>query len=536
MEKLQEQIEGDRNNLKAEIQVGRLGLAKEMLFLFDTTLRDGEQTPGVNLTVEEKVQIAKQLERLGVDVIEAGFAVSSPADFEAIKRIAKEVKNSTVCSLARAVELDIRTAWDALKEGHRVRIHTFIATSDIHLKYKLRMSRDEALKRAVEAVRLIQDISEGRAEVEFSAEDAGRTDLKYLFEVIEAVIEAGAKVVNIPDTVGYAVPDEWYEKILAIKENVPNIDKAIISVHCHNDLGLATANSLMAVKAGARQVECTINGIGERAGNAAMEEIVMAIKVRSDQFPVYTEIDTTQIYKTSQLVSRLTGVMISRTKPIVGDNAFAHESGIHQHGVLACRETYEIMKPEDIGLKESKIVLGKHSGRHAFKKKLEEMGVELSPEQFEEAFKRFKELASRKKEIYDVDIELLIENLEGAKERLYELLHNQAVSGEGIIPSATVKVKTPEGEKLGLAIGNGPVDATYKAIKNALGIGEEVKLKDFKIRALTAGTDALAEVYLTIEAGGIRVSGRGVDSDIVKASALAFLDVLDRLERRKRRE
>ncbi len=508
-------------------------LEKEKLYIFDTTLRDGEQTPGVNLTVDEKVQIAKQLERLGVDVIEAGFAVSSPADFEAVKRIAKEVKNSTVCSLARAVELDIKTAWEALKEGNRVRIHTFIATSDIHLKYKLKMSREEALRRAVEAVRLIKGVSEGRAEVEFSAEDAGRTDLKYLCEVIEAVIEAGAQVVNIPDTVGYALPDEWYEKILYIKESVPNISRAIISVHCHNDLGLATANSLMAVKAGARQVECTINGLGERAGNAALEEVVMAIKVRSDQFPVYTAIDTKQIYKTSQLVSRLTGVLISKTKPIVGDNAFAHESGIHQHGVLECPETYEIMKPSDIGLTESKIVLGKHSGRHAFKKKLEEMGITLSQEQFEEAFRKFKELASRKKEIYDIDVELIVEGLAGAEEKVYKLLYNQAVSGEGIIPSATVKIETPQGEKLGLAVGNGPVDATYKAIKNALSIGDEVQLRDFKIRALTAGTDALAEVFVTIEGNGFRVSGRGVDPDIVRASALAFIEALNRLERRK---
>jgi len=508
-------------------------LAKEKLYIFDTTLRDGEQTPGVNLTVEEKVQIAKQLERLGVDVIEAGFAVSSPADFEAVKRIAKEVKESTVCSLARAVELDIKTAWEALKEGHKVRIHTFIATSDIHLKYKLKMSREEALRRAVSAVKLIQEISEGRAEVEFSAEDAGRTELKYLAEVVEAVIEAGAQVVNIPDTVGYAVPDEWYERILYLKENVPNIDRAVISVHCHNDLGLATANSLMAVKAGARQVECTVNGIGERAGNAALEEVVMAIKVRPDQFPVYTDIDTKQIYKTSQLVSRLTGILISKTKPIVGDNAFAHESGIHQHGVLECPETYEIMKPSDVGIPESKIVLGKHSGRHAFKKKLEEMGIELPPEKLEEAFKKFKELASKKKEIYEVDIELLIEGLEGEKGKVYELLYNQAVSGEGIIPSATVKLRTPEGEKLGLAVGNGPVDATYKAIKNALSLGDEIQLKDFKIRALTAGTDALAEVFVTIESEGLRVSGRGVDPDIVRASALAFIEALNRLARRK---
>ncbi len=508
-------------------------MEREKLYIFDTTLRDGEQTAGVNLTVEEKVQIAKQLERLGVDIIEAGFAISSPADFEAIQRISKEVKKSTVCSLARAVEADIRTAWDALKEAENPRIHTFIATSDIHLKYKLKMTREEALRRAVEAVKLIQDVSEGRAEVEFSAEDAGRTDLKYLYEVLEAVIEAGARVVNIPDTVGYAIPDEWYEKILSIKENVPNIDKAIISVHCHNDLGLATANSLMAVKAGARQVECTVNGIGERAGNAAMEEIVMAINVRRDQFSVYTDIDTTQIYRTSQLVSRLTGMMIARNKPIVGENAFAHESGIHQHGVLAKRETYEIMKPEDIGLKESKIVLGKHSGRHAFKKKLEEMGILLSDEQIEEAFRKFKELASRKKEIYDVDIELIVEGLDGEKEKKFELIYNQAVSGEGIIPSATVKIKTPEGEKLGLAVGNGPVDATYKAIKNALGLNDEIQLRDFKIRAMTAGTDALAEVYVTIEGEGRRVSGRGVDSDIVRASALAFLEALNRLEKRK---
>ncbi|WP_456484720.1 2-isopropylmalate synthase [Desulfurobacterium sp.] len=511
-------------------------MEREKLYIFDTTLRDGEQTPGVNLTVDEKVQIAKQLERLGVDIIEAGFAISSPADFEAIKRIAEEVKNSTVCSLARAVEADIKAAWDALKSAARPRIHTFIATSDIHLKYKLKMTREEVLKRAVDAVKMIIDISEGRAEVEFSPEDAVRTELSYLYEVLDAVIEAGAKVVNIPDTVGYAIPDEWHDRILAIKENVKNIDKAIISVHCHNDLGLATANSLLAVKAGARQVECTINGIGERAGNAAMEEIVMAIKVRKDQFPVYTDIDTTQIYRTSQLVSRLTGIIISRTKPIVGDNAFAHESGIHQHGVLAKRETYEIMKPEDIGLKESKIVLGKHSGSHAFRKKLEEMGIELSEEKLKEAFKRFKELASRKKEIFDIDIELIVEGLEeGARDKNYKLLYNQAVSGEGIIPSATVKIDTPHGEKLGLAVGNGPVDATYKAIKNALNIGDEIQLKDFKIRALTSGTDALAEVFLTIEFEGMSVSGRGVDPDIVRASALAFLEALDRLEKRKKK-
>ena len=509
-------------------------MKREKLFIFDTTLRDGEQTPGVSLMVDEKVQIAKQLERLGVDVIEAGFAISSPADFEAIKRISKEVKNSTVCSLARATEKDIRAAWDALKSGNRVRIHTFIATSDIHLKYKLKISREEALKRAVWAVKFAKDLMGEKAEVEFSAEDAGRTDLKYLYEVIEAVIEAGADVVNIPDTVGYAVPDEWYEKIASIFENVPNANKAVISVHCHNDLGLATANSLMAVMAGARQVECTINGLGERAGNAALEEIVMAIKVRSDHFPVYTEINTKQIYKTSQLVSRLTGVLISKTKPIVGDNAFAHESGIHQHGVLECPQTYEIMEPEDIGRTESKLVIGKHSGRHALQMRLEEMGIELSEEQLEEVVRRFKELASRKKEIYDVDIELLVEGLEGDREeKKYELLYNQAVSGEGIIPSATVKIKTPEGEKLGLSVGNGPVDATYRAIKNALRIGDELQLKDFKIRALTSGTDAQAEVYVTIESDGFRVSGRGVDPDIVRASALAFLEALNRLEKRK---
>ncbi len=506
---------------------------KEKLFIFDTTLRDGEQTAGVNLTVDEKVQIAKQLEELGVDVIEAGFAVSSPGDFESISRISKEVKKPAVCSLARAVEKDIRIAWDAVKEARKPRIHTFIATSDIHLKYKLKMSRSEALKRAVDAVKLIKNVSNGKAEIEFSPEDAARTELSYLYEVVQAVIEAGANVVNIPDTVGYEIPDEWYEKILSIKENVPNIDKATLSVHCHNDLGLATANSLMAVKAGARQVECTVNGIGERAGNAALEEIVMAIKVRDNQFPVYTDIDTKQIYRTSQMVSRLTGMIIAKNKAIVGANAFAHEAGIHQHGILENKATYEIMKPTDIGLAKSKLVLGKHSGRHAFIKRLEEMGIKLSDEEMEKAFNTFKELASRKKNIYDVDLELIVEGLKGKPERHYKLLYSQAVSGKGIIPSATVEVKTPKGKKLGLATGNGPVDATYKAIKNALGLDNEVELKDFKIRALTSGTDALAEVYLTIEANGIKVSGRGIDSDIVRASALAFLEALDRLKRRE---
>ena len=504
---------------------------KEKLYIFDTTLRDGEQTPGVNLTPEEKLAIAKQLEKLGVDVIEAGFAISSPADFKAISMIAKEIKKAQVCSLARAKEEDIKIAWESLKEAKKPRIHTFIATSDIHLKYKLKISRKEALKRAIWAVKFAKEVSEGKAIVEFSAEDASRSEINYLLDVFEAVVEAGADVINVPDTVGYALPDEFYELIKTIKERIKN--KAIISVHCHNDLGLAVANSLMAVKAGARQVECTINGIGERAGNASLEEIVMAIYVRKDSFPVYTDIDTTQIYRTSQLVSRLTGIMVAKTKPIVGDNAFAHESGIHQHGVLSNPLTYEIMKPETVGRKESKIILGKHSGRHAFEKKLKELGFNLSKEELEKAFLKFKELASAKKEIYDVDVETLIENLLGEKHKpKYELVSHQVISGGTTIPTATIKIKTNKEEKLGLSVGNGPVDATYNAIKEALNL-KDIKLLDFKIRALTAGTDAQAEVYVTLEKDGIKVSSRGQDQDIVKASALAFLNALNRLERKK---
>ncbi len=504
---------------------------KEKLYIFDTTLRDGEQTPGVNLTPEEKLVIAKQLEKLGVDIIEAGFAISSPADFKAISQIAKEIEKCEVCSLARAKEEDIKAAWEALKEAKKPRIHTFIATSDIHLKYKLKISREEALKRAVWAVKFAKEISQGKAKVEFSAEDASRSEVNYLLDVFEAVVEAGADVINVPDTVGYALPDEFYELIKKIKERIK--DKAIISVHCHNDLGLAVANSLMAIKAGARQVECTINGIGERAGNAALEEIVMAIFVRKDKFPVYTDIDTTQIYRTSKLVSRLSGIMVSKTKPIVGDNAFAHESGIHQHGVLSNPLTYEIMKPETVGRKESQIVLGKHSGRHAFEKKLKELGFNLNKEEFEKAFIKFKELASNKKEIYDADIETLIENLFGSEHKpKYELISHQVISGGTTIPTATIKIKENGTEKLGLAIGNGPVDATYNAIKKALNL-ENVKLVDFKIRALTAGTDAQAEVYVTLEKDGIKVASRGQDPDIVKASALAFLNALNRLERKK---
>ncbi len=502
----------------------------ERVYIFDTTLRDGEQAPGFSMTTEEKLQMAAQLSKLGVDVIEAGFATASKGDLERATSIAKEIKGPVVCSLARALEKDIELAAEAIKPAERKRIHTFIATSEIHMKYKLRMSPEDVLKRAKEAIEFARRFTD---DVEFSCEDATRSQREFLYRVIETAIRAGATVINIPDTVGYAIPEEFAELIRDIGNNVPNIDKAIISVHCHDDLGLAVANSLMAVKYGARQVECTINGIGERAGNAAMEEIVMALKVRRDFLgDFYTNINTKEIYKTSRLLCRITGSFVQPNKAVIGDNAFAHESGIHQHGVLSNPLTYEIMSPEDVGFPSTRIVLGKHSGRHALKKRLSELGFNLSEEDIEKVFEKFKALADKKKEIYDEDLEALIyEEFMKVDEEPIKVKHYQVQTGDNMFPTATVVLTYRGEERTATSTGNGPVDAVIKAMQKALGV--EPKLLDFSIKALTPNTDAQAESRLVVEFEGLVASGRGIDTDIIKASVNGFVDALNRAIIRK---
>lgn len=495
----------------------------EKIYIFDTTLRDGEQTPGVSLNVEEKLEIAKQLAKLNVDIIEAGFPISSEGEFQAVKTIAEKVKGPVIAALARAIPQDIDRAWEALKYAESPRIHTFIATSDIHMEKKLKKTKEEVLEQAIYAVKYAKKYC---SDVEFSPEDAVRSNFDFLCKVIEEVINAGATVINIPDTVGYALPWEFGELIKRIREKVKNIDKVILSVHCHNDLGLAVANSLSAIMNGAQQVECTINGLGERAGNAALEEIVMAIKVRKLGKDV--GINTKEIYKTSRLVSSLTGIMIQPNKAIVGDNAFTHESGIHQHGVIQDPSTYEIMSPESIGLSESRIVLGKHSGRHAFEKRLEELGYSLNKEELDEAFKRFKELADKKKEITDRDLEALIKNGFRESEEMIKLEHLQVVSGLGIVPTATIVIDK-RGEKIkSVNTGNGPVDAVYKAISESIKV--EHNLLDFSLRSVTSGTDALGEALVKIsdESGNIFV-GRATSTDVIEASAKAYLRAISNL-------
>jgi 2-isopropylmalate synthase len=492
--------------------------------IFDTTLRDGEQSPGASMTVDEKLQVAKQLARLGVDIIEAGFAISSPGDFEAIRRIGAEVEGPVICSLARAKEEDIKKAWEALKDVPKKRIHTFHSTSDIHLKYQFRVSREEALKRSVEMVKLAKSFVD---DVEFSPMDATRTDPVYLTEVIEAVIEAGASTVNIPDTVGYTTPEEFGKLIKTIKEKVKNIDKAVISVHCHNDLGLAVANSLSAVFNGAGQVECTINGIGERAGNCSLEEVVMALRTRRDFFRADTTINTEEIIRSSRLVTKITGIPVQPNKAIVGANAFAHEAGIHQDGLLKEKTTYEIIRPESIGLSSTRLVLGKHSGRHAFKTRLKELGYELTPEEIESAFQKFKHLADQKKDIFDEDIEALIsEEIEKTPE-VYSLVGLSITSGLNQKPTASVKLKI-EGKEVEMTEhGDGPVDATYKAI-SAL-TGTKSSLLKFDVKSITGGTDALGEVTVALEEGGRTVRGHGADTDIIVAAAKAYINALNKL-------
>lgn len=496
--------------------------------IFDTTLRDGEQSPGASMNVDEKIQVAKQLKKLGVDIIEAGFPIASPGDFEAVNRISQEVKGVVIAGLCRARDEDIERAAEALKPAEQRRIHTFIATSDIHLKYKLRMDREQVLDAAIRAVKKARQYTD---DVEFSAEDATRSDWDYLCKVTEEVIKAGATTVNIPDTVGYTIPQEYGELIEYLMNKVPNIDKATISVHCHNDLGLAVANSLTAILKGAGQVECTINGIGERAGNASMEEIVMALKVRNDFFKADTNIVTQEIYRTSRLVSKITGMIVQPNKAIVGANAFAHEAGIHQDGVLKERTTYEIMRPEDIGIPSSKIVLGKHSGRHAFKARLEELGYSLSEEELNRTFERFKKLADQKKYIFNEDIEALVSDEVLRITEVYQLVDLEVSSGVNKKPTAKVKLRI-NGEEKELTInGDGPVDAVYKAITELT--GSKAELNKFEIKAITGGTDALGEVTVILEEAGHTVRGHGSDTDIIVASAKAYINALNKLALRQ---
>lgn len=494
------------------------------IYLFDTTLRDGEQSPGVSLNFQEKLEIAQQLARLGVDIIEAGFPIASRGDFEGVKMIAEKVKGPVIAGLARATRGDIDAAWNALKNSENPRIHTFIATSDIHLKYKLQRSREEVLEQAEEAVRYAKKYV---SDVEFSAEDASRSDLDYLCRVIERVIDAGATTVNIPDTVGYAVPEEFEEFIRSIMERVPNIHKAIVSVHCHNDLGLAVANSLAAIRAGARQVECTINGIGERAGNASLEELVMALYTRKSVYNKEVGINYREIYRTSRLVSSLTGMVVQPNKAVVGKNAFAHESGIHQDGVLKARITYEIMSPELIGIHTNNIVLGKHSGRHAFAERLKELGYELTEDEIERAFVRFKDLADKKKEITDDDLEALVSEERSVVPERFKLEYLHFTGGSTIKPTATVGIRDSRGLVEEAACGDGPVDAAYKAIDKITGLPGT--LVDYKLDAVTGGKDALGEVIIKVQVGSnLKVSGRGVSTDIVEASVKAYVNAINK--------
>ncbi len=493
--------------------------------IFDTTLRDGEQTPGASLNIQEKLEIARQLVKLGVDVIEAGFAISSPGDFLAVKTIAENVKGSTIASLSRAIEKDIDRAWEAVCNAESPRIHTFLATSDIHMKYKLKMSEEEVFARAVAMVKHSRKYC---SDVEFSAEDASRTRIDFLYKVLEAVIKAGATVVNIPDTVGYSSPEEFGLLIKGIKENVPGIDKVDISVHCHNDLGLAVANSLAALRNGATQLECTVNGLGERAGNASVEEIIMGINTRKDYYgDIVHNIDTKQIYRTSKLVSNLTGVSVQLNKAIVGANAFAHESGIHQHGVMAEKSTYEIMTPESIGLSQNRMVLGKLSGKHAFEERLKEMGYNLAPDEIARAFEQFKELADKKKEVLDRDIEALVGEKVSEVEEVFKLDSFQINSGNKVIATATVSLIKNGQLVLEAATGDGPINAAFKAIERTVGF--ELELQDYSLKGVTEGADALGEATVRVAKDNRIYIGRGVSTDIMEASVKAYINAINRV-------
>ncbi len=495
------------------------------IHIFDTTLRDGEQSPGASLNVQEKLEIARQLERLGVDVIEAGFPISSPGDFQAVQEVCKIVKNATVCGLTRAVSKDIDVAADALKGAVRPRIHTGLGVSDSHLQYKLKMTREQAMERGVSAVKHAKQYLE---DVEYFLEDSGRADVDYLCRVIEAVIKAGATVINIPDTTGFATPEEYGARIRTVMERVSNIDKAIVSVHCHNDLGMAVANSLAGVMNGARQIECTVNGIGERAGNTSLEEVVMAMKVRNDYYHTETGIDTREIYNTSRMVSSLTGILVQPNKAIIGANAFAHSSGIHQDGVLKERTTYEIIDPKDVGIPESSILLTARSGRHALTFRLGELGFKLNENQVDKVYERFLKVADQKKMVYDEDLEAIVADETSTVHVSYELLQVQVSCGDHNIPTATVQLRNMDGrEVVDSAHGTGPVDAIYRAINRIVDV--ENDLIEFSIQAVTQGIDALAEVTIRIRQGNDIYTGRASSADVCVASARAYMHALNRL-------
>ncbi len=497
---------------------------KDKVLIFDTTLRDGEQAPGASMNKNEKLEIAHCLERLGVDIIEAGFPVASPGDFDAVKMIAKHIKGSRVCGLARSMKKDIDAAGDAVKGAAQGRIHVFLATSKIHLEHKLKKNKKEILQMAVDAVKYAK---KKIADIEFSPEDASRTEKEFLYRIIEAVIKAGAGTVNIPDTVGYSAPAEYGQLIADIKNNVPNIHKAVISVHCHNDLGLAVANSLSAVKSGARQVECTINGIGERAGNASMEEIVMGIKTRTDFYGCVTNINTPEIYKASRLVSKLTGFVVPPNKAIVGHNAFRHESGIHQDGMLKESSTYEIMKPEDVGFPGTGLVLGKHSGRHAFKVRLESLGMALKEKELDKAFERFKRVADKKKQVFDEDLMAIVEDEVKSVKKIWALKDLVTTSGTGIVPQVEVSLKSKGKIYKKSSSGDGPVDACYRAIDSVTGMKGE--LLDYSIQSVTQGKDALGEVTIKVNIKGKKVIAHGTSTDIIVASAKAYVDAINKV-------
>ncbi len=497
----------------------------DKVLIFDTTLRDGEQSPGFSMNVGEKLRVAEQLRRMRIDVIEAGFPIASEGDFEAVKAVAKAVTGIQIAGLARTENADIDRAWEALKYAENPRIHTFIATSDIHLRYKLKKTREEVLRDVVRAVKRAKRCTDN---VEFSAEDATRSDPDYLVRVLSAAIEAGATTINIPDTVGYTTPMEYHDLIRRMEDEVPGIAEVIVSVHCHNDLGLASANSLGAVLAGARQIECTINGIGERAGNTSMEEVVMALKTRRDFYGVETNVATELIYPTSRLLTQITGVTVQPNKAIVGANAFAHEAGIHQDGVLKKTITYEIMTPESIGIPSNVLVLGKHSGRHAFRERLKALGYELDREKIEVAFRAFKALADKKKEIFDEDLEAIIAEDTLKIPETYTLVSLNVMSGSETIPTATVQLRR-DGEILRDArVGDGPVDATYRTI--AAMTGTKSRLLKYSVQAITGGTEAQGEVTVNLEEGGKEVVGRGAHTDIIMASAKAYINALNKLE------
>lgn len=492
--------------------------------IFDTTLRDGEQSPGCSMNIHEKLEIAKHLECLKVDVIEAGFAMASKEDFEAIKTIAKSIKGSSVAALARTLSKDVDTAWEAVKSAKQPRIHIFIATSDIHMRHKLKKTREQVVKDVAQIVKYAKKYC---SDIEFSAEDATRSDPEFLCKVFETAIRSGATVINVPDTVGYTTPDEFYSLITKIRENVSNIDETTISVHCHDDLGMAVANTLSAARAGATQLECTINGIGERAGNAALEEVVMALDTRKDLFGLTSNVDTTQIYRSSKLVSALLGTAIPPNKAIVGANAFAHEAGIHQHGVLSEKSTYEIMRPESIGLSENKIVLGKHSGRHAFDARVRELGYNLTKSELNRTFVRFKDLAGKKKVVSNLDIEALIQSKYTEVTGIYRLDRFIVNSGNTITSTASIKMINGDMAKEEVATGDGPMDAAFKAIEKI--IGTSFMLEDYSVHSVTSGKDAQGEVIVKLRKNDNIVVGRGLSTDIVEAGIKAYLNAVNKM-------